>query len=176
MGTVVADQRRYSRPAVYLHWAIFLLVATAYLAIEIRGPKGSDSRIFWTATHLWAGVSVLTLSLFRIGWRFYRTPPAPEPDNAILMMLAKATHLLLYIFIVAQPILGILMINLGGHPVSLAGLGSFTVVGPNHDASKVVKWVHETLGNVFYFVIGLHALAALFHQFIKRDNVLRRMW
>lgn len=175
MPTALADQRRFSRPAVYLHWAIFLLVAIAYLSIEIRGPKGSDSRLFWTATHLWVGASVLTLSFIRLGWRFYKTPPAPEPDNAILLMFAKATHLLLYIFIIAQPILGILMINLAGHPVTLAGLGSFSVVGENLDASKVVKWVHETLGNVFYFVIGLHILAALFHQFIKRDNILRRM-
>ncbi|MCO8649276.1 cytochrome b, partial [Burkholderia multivorans] len=33
----------------------------------------------------------------------------------------------------------------------------------------------ELIGNAFYFVIGLHALAALYHHFIKRDDVLRRM-
>ncbi|PUA20039.1 cytochrome b [Glaciimonas sp. PCH181] len=175
MQTAAFPPQRFSRPAQFLHWAIFLLVALAYLAIEVRGPKGSASRIFWSATHYWAGISVLALSVIRLCWRFYQPPPAPEPDTAILLFLAKVTHLMLYIFIIAQPILGILTINFGGHPVTLAGLGSFTIVSPNHDLRDTVKWLHETLGNAFYFVIGLHALAALWHHFVKRDNTLRRM-
>jgi cytochrome b561 len=62
-------QDRYSKPAIFFHWAIFLLVALAYLAIEIRGPKGSDSRLLWTAVHFWAGTLVLTLAVFRLLWR-----------------------------------------------------------------------------------------------------------
>jgi len=42
-------ENRYSKPAIFFHWATFLLVALAWLAIEIRGPKGSDSRALWTA-------------------------------------------------------------------------------------------------------------------------------
>ncbi|SFI16441.1 cytochrome b561 [Collimonas sp. OK307] len=171
----LSPQERFSRPAILLHWAIFVLVALAYLAIEMRGPKGSASRIFWTATHFWAGFSVLILSIVRVAWRSYRSPPAPEADLPILQLLSKASHLALYIFIIAQPILGILTVNLGGHPVNLPGLGSFTVIGPDHDLAKTVKNIHETLGNVFYWVIGLHALAALWHHFVKRDNTLRRI-
>ncbi|PFH07909.1 cytochrome b561 [Collimonas sp. PA-H2] len=172
---IPSQQERFSRPAILLHWAIFLLVALAYLAIEMRGPKGSDSRAFWTATHFWAGCSVLILSLARVAWRSYKSPPAPVTAPPILQFLSTASHLLLYIFIIAQPILGILTVNLAGHPINLAGLGSFTVVGPDHDLGKSVKDIHETLGNVFYWVIGLHALAALWHHFVKRDNTLRRI-
>ncbi|MGB7192872.1 MAG: cytochrome b [Collimonas pratensis] len=168
-------QERFSRPAILLHWAIFLLVALAYLAIEMRGPKGSDSRVFWTATHFWAGCSVLILSVVRVAWRSYRSPPAPLVDLPVMQFLSKAAHLALYIFIIVQPILGILTVNLAGHPVNLAGLGSFTVIGPDHDLAKSMKTIHETLGNVFYWVIGLHALAALWHHFIKRDATLRRI-
>ncbi|MEO6921290.1 MAG: cytochrome b [Collimonas sp.] len=171
----LTPQERFSRPAIVLHWAIFLLVALAYLAIELRGPKGSDSRVFWTATHFWAGCSVLALSIVRVAWRGYKSPPAPEAAAPILQLLSKASHVLLYVFIIVQPILGILCVNLAGHPVALAGLGSLTIVGPNHDLGKLVKEIHETLGNVFYWVIGLHALAALWHHFIKRDNILRRI-
>lgn len=171
----LSPQERFSRPAILLHWAIFLLVAVAYLAIEMRGPKGSDSRTFWTATHFWAGCSVLALSIVRVAWRSYQKPPAPEAALPALQLLSKASHLLLYLFIILQPILGILCVNLAGHPVTLAGLGAFTIVGPDHDLAKTVKEVHETLGNVFYWVIGLHALAALWHHFIKRDNTLRRI-
>lgn len=171
----ISSQERYSRLAILLHWVVFLLVAIAYLAIEVRGPKGSDSRAFWSATHFWAGFGVLALSIVRVAWRNYKTPPPPEPDFPIMMYLSKAAHLALYIFIIVQPILGILLINLAGHPVNLAGLGSFTVVGENHDLSKVAKEIHVTLGNVFYWVIGFHALAALWHHYVKRDNTLRRI-
>ncbi|WP_211470582.1 hypothetical protein [Collimonas humicola] len=54
----------------------FLLVAVAYPATEIRGPKGSDSRAFSTAPHAWAGCSALMLSLVRVAWRSYTSPPA----------------------------------------------------------------------------------------------------
>ncbi|MFP3616376.1 cytochrome b, partial [Paraburkholderia sp. SIMBA_050] len=51
MRNILAKQTRYSSPAIFFHWIIFLLVALAYLAIEIRGPKGSDSRAFWMNVH-----------------------------------------------------------------------------------------------------------------------------
>ncbi|KVE36355.1 cytochrome b [Burkholderia sp. TSV86] len=176
MNSIFADQARYNRPAVFFHWAIFVLVALAYLAIEIRGPKGSDSRVFWSNVHLFAGTLVLTLAVLRIVWRFVSRAPQALPQSAWLSVLAKITHVALYVFIVAQPLLGIMLLNFGGKPVTLAWVDwSFTLFGPNPDLRPLVKEVHETVGNVFYYVIGLHALAALWHHFVKRDATLRRM-
>ncbi|EGD03748.1 cytochrome b [Burkholderia pseudomultivorans] len=176
MRNILAKQARYSSPAIFFHWAIFLLVALAYLAIEIRGPKGSDSRAFWMNVHLTAGTFVLVLSVLRVLWRAVSRVPEPVPQPALLSWLAKLAHFALYAFILAQPLLGILMINLGGKPVSLDWLGvSFTLVGPDKALRPTIKEAHELIGNAFYFVIGLHALAALYHHFVKRDDVLRRM-
>jgi cytochrome b561 len=176
MKNILTRQARYSTPAIFFHWAIFLLVALAYLAIEVRGPKGSASRVFWMNAHECAGTLVLVLSVLRVAWRALSRVPEPMPQPALLRWLAKLTHVALYVFIVAQPLLGIMTLNLAGHPVSLDWIGwSYTLFGPDKAIARTVKDAHELLGNTFYFVIGLHALAALYHHFVKRDGVLRRM-
>ncbi|MFP3502825.1 cytochrome b [Burkholderia sp. SIMBA_062] len=176
MRNILAKQTRYSSPAIFFHWIIFLLVALAYLAIEIRGPKGSDSRAFWMNVHLLAGTSVLVLSVLRVLWRMMSRVPEPIVQAPLLKRLSTLAHFALYLFIIAQPLLGIMMINMGGKPVSLDWIGvSFTLFGPDKALRPTIKEAHELLGNAFYFVIGLHALAALYHHFIRRDDVLRRM-
>ncbi|MFM0245922.1 cytochrome b561 [Burkholderia sp. GAS332] len=167
---------RYTTPAIFFHWAIFLLVALAYLAIEIRGPKGSDSRAFWSSVHFWAGTLVLGLAVLRLLWRLWAGAPAEIEGNRLLTFLARAAHLALYVFIFAQPLLGILMINTGGHPVTLAWLNlNYTLVGADPVARPLLKTAHEWLGNAFYWVIGLHALAAIAHHVVLKDRTLRRM-
>ncbi|AQT52392.1 cytochrome b [Burkholderia cenocepacia] len=176
MKNILAKQTRYSSPAIFFHWAIFLLVALAYLAIEIRGPKGSDSRAFWMNVHLMAGTFVLVLSVLRVLWRVVSRVPEAIPQATLLRWLSKLAHVALYVFIIVQPLLGIMMVNMGGKPVSLDWLGvSFTLFGPDKALRPTIKEAHELIGNAFYFVIGLHALAALYHHFIRRDDVLRRM-
>jgi cytochrome b561 len=171
-----ATQERYSKPAIFFHWAIFLLVAIAYFAIEIRGPKGSDSRVLWTAVHMWAGTLVLALAVLRLVWRLWRGAPAEVEANAVLTFLARLVHLALYLFIFAQPLLGMLMINTGGHPVTLLGTGwQIVLVGADPGAKHALQAAHVWLGNAFYWVIGLHALAAIAHQLIFRDRTLQRM-
>ncbi len=45
----------------------------------------------------------------------------------------------------------------------------------NFDLVDVLKEWHETLANLGYFVIGLHAAAALIHHYFWKDNTLLRM-
>ena len=106
MRNILAKQTRYSSPAIFFHWAVFLLVALAYLAIEIRGPKGSDSRVFWMNVHLTAGTLVLVLSVLRVLWRAVSRVPQAIPQAALLRWLSKLAHFALYLFILAQPLLG----------------------------------------------------------------------
>ncbi|MBA1363371.1 cytochrome b [Burkholderia gladioli] len=176
MKNILATQPRYNRPAIAFHWLIVLLVALGYLAIEIRGPKGTDSRLFWTNVHFCAGTLVLSLSILRVLWRFASRRPDPLPQPPVLAFLAKLSHLALYLFTLAQPLLGIAFVNMGGHPVTIAPLGvSFTLFDANPALRGPLKEAHELIGNSFYFVIGLHALAALWHHFVKRDATLRRI-
>ena len=38
-----------------------------------------------------------------------------------------------------------------------------------------LKEIHELIANAGYFIVGLHAAAAIFHHYIMRDNTLVRM-
>jgi cytochrome b561 len=166
----------YSKPAVFFHWAIVVLVAIAYFAIEVRGPKGTESRVLWSNVHFWAGSLVLAIAALRLVWRLWRGAPADIDRNRFMMFAARAAHLALYLFIFVQPLLGILMINTAGHPVTLAGLDwQIQLVGADPAAQHAIKEAHEFIGNLFYWVIGLHAAAALAHHLLLRDNTLRRM-
>ncbi|CAM2184072.1 superoxide oxidase [Paraburkholderia sacchari] len=176
MATYPASSERYSKPAIFFHWAVFLLVALAYLAIEVRGPKGSDSREFWSNVHFWAGTLVLALAVLRLAWRMWEGAPRDIDSNRLLTFLSRLVHVALYVFILVQPLLGILTINLGGKPVTLAGIDlQITLVGADPVARKAVKAAHELIGNAFYWIIGVHALAAIAHHVMFRDNTLRRM-
>jgi cytochrome b561 len=50
------------------------------------------------------------------------------------------------------------------------------LTGKNEGLANVYKDIHENLATVGYFLIGLHAAAALYHHYVKRDNTLRLMW
>ncbi|MCG1053560.1 cytochrome b [Mycetohabitans sp. B5] len=167
---------RYSKPAIFLHWAIFLLVALAYVAIEVRGPKGSDSRAFWNTIHFCSGSLVLALASLRLLWRLWHGVPAEVESTRILVFLARVVHLALYLFIFTQPLLGILMVNAGGNPVSLPIVGlDIRLIGADPVARPLLKAMHKFTGNLFYWVIGLHALAAIGRHVLLRDRTLRRM-
>jgi cytochrome b561 len=166
----------YSNPAIFFHWAIAVLVATACVAMQVRGPKGTDARIMWNNIHYGAGTLVLVLAVFRTLWRSWQGAPAEIDAPRVLTFLARLTHFALYAFIFMQPLLGVLMLNSAGYPAVLPGLGfSVRLVGADPLARKAIHDVHVALGLGFYWVIGLHACAALVHHFIFKDNTLRRM-
>jgi cytochrome b561 len=87
------------------------------------------------------------------------------------------THLALYLFLLIQPILGIITLQVGAKPVTLFGITLLPafVAAPNRVLSHQLEHIHGTLGTVFYYVIGLHIAAALWHHFVRRDNTLQRM-
>lgn len=171
---------RYDLPTVVFHWVIFLLVAAACAAVELKGmfPKGTPGRVLAMTVHEWAGALVLALAIPRLLWRLVRPAPSPEPRAAAMRLLAGAMHVLLYVYIFAQPLLGLVALNAGGHLLELPSLGLAIppLVAPDEALRQTVKDLHETVGTVFYLVIGLHAMAALFHHYMLGDDTLRRMW
>lgn len=173
---MVTTSLGYSRLAISFHWLSFLLVAVAYVAIEMRGPHNSQNHAFWMSMHVWGGTMLLLLSILRLGWRLWQGAPSPLPSPRLQIVCSQAVHIALYAFVILQPLLGMLSYNLGGKPVTLTGLNwSFSLVGPDPNLRHAVKEIHELLGNVFYGVIGVHAAVALFHHLVRRDNTLRRM-
>lgn len=179
-GSPLSPVGRYAPPAIFFHWAIALLIVIAYAAVITKGylPKGSAPRALSMAIHEWAGTLALLLAVPRLLWRLVKGAPAALPGQSWMVRAGSAVvHLLLYLFIFAQPVLGYLTLNAGGHVLTIPGLDVALpqFIAQDDAARRAIKDIHETVGNAFYWVIGLHALAALWHHYFRRDDTLRRM-
>ena len=170
---------RYGTPMIGLHWLTLLLVIAVYTCINVGElyPKGSDLRALWRSWHYMAGLGVLALVAVRLGVRLGSGPdPHVEPGMPRWQRrLADAVHVALYLFMLVMPLLGWLALSAGGKPILVAGVHLPMLVGENQPLAHALEEIHETLGTLGYFLIGLHAGAALLHHYVVRDNALQRM-
>ena len=169
---------RYSFASIVLHWVMLLVIAGVYAAIEFREfyPKGSEPREALKMWHFMLGLSVLGLVWLRIAARLVWAAPQSSPDGpAWREVTAKATHISLYIFMIAMPVAGWLILSTEGEPIPFFGLELPALVGVNEQFAEQMEEVHELGGTIGYWLIGVHAAASLFHHYILRDRVLARM-
>lgn len=169
---------RYGRALIALHWLMLALLAAVYACIELRElfDKGSDPRETLKALHFMLGLSVLLLLLPRIVLRLSNSPPAIEPAPAAWQQAAaRAMHLALYALMLLMPLAGWAMLSAAGKPIPFYGLELPPLLGEDKALAAQIKDLHETLGKVGYGLIALHAVAALLHHYVQRDNTLRRM-
>jgi cytochrome b561 len=169
---------RYGALTIGLHWLMLLLLAAVYAAIELRGifPKGSAENDAMKTWHFMLGLSVLVLAVLRLCVRLSAPTPRIVPTPPLWQTrLAGLVHIALYVLMIGLPLAGWLMLSASGKPVPFFGLQLPMLLDANKELAGQIKEVHETVATAGYFIIGLHALAALFHHYIARDNTLLRM-
>lgn len=174
-----ATAKRYPNSAILMHWLVLLLVIAAYACILLRTnyERGSDIREALKAWHFMLGLSVLAATFLRIGLRVlvWKTPPiTPEPPR-ILHLLSVAAHLAIYIWLIAMPFAGWTILSAEGDPIPFFGLELPPLTGVNETLAGQVEELHEAGGTLGYFLLGLHAAAALFHHYVMKDSTLVRM-
>ncbi|MBM7059791.1 cytochrome b [Pseudomonas sp. UL073] len=176
--SLTTSPSRYGRLSIALHWLMLVLIAGLYACIELKGnfPKGSETRELLKQWHFMLGLSVFALVWLRILGRLLSPTPRIEPAiPAWQNLLAKLMHLALYGLMIGAPLAGWLILSAAGKPIPFWGLELPALIGKNPDLAKQIKEIHETAGTVGYWLIGLHAGAALFHHFVSHDNTLTRM-
>ncbi len=171
---------RYSTAQRRLHWAMFLLVLVGYVAIEFRGEfeRGSVARTLMVQSHFWAGLVVLSLVGPRLWLRLTRgAPPITPALPGWQAWPSKLAHLALYAFLVAQPVLGLMTAWTDGKALMVPGTDWLlpALMAPDAALAHTLEDLHKTLGSFFYWVIGLHIVAGLYHHFLRRDDTLRRI-
>lgn len=170
---------RYGSVSIGLHWLMLLLIIGVYACIELRVlfPKGSDPREALKMWHFMLGLSVFFLVFLRLLLRLVNKPAPPinPPMARWQKLFATTVHYGLYLLMIGLPLAGWLTLSLAGKPIPFFSFQLPALVAENKELAKQVKEIHTTVGTAGYFLIGLHALAALFHHYILRDNTLRRM-
>jgi cytochrome b561 len=176
-GTILMNRTSYHPASVLLHWLLFILFAVALTAIELKGefPKGDPMRGNLMSLHMLAGQLVLLFAAFRLAARLRFGVPPEVAGPAWQTLSAKLVHILLYLVMFCLPISGILTVQSGGHEVMFFGWALPHLIAPDPDLRHTIKDMHELVGNAVYYLVGLHVLGALWHHFLRKDEVLRRM-
>ena len=159
-----------------LHWITALLVVLIYalgLGREAL-PKG-DVRILLLGLHMSLGICLLALVMVRIGWRIIAPAIEPMPLGRGAELAAKGAHLALYLLLIGVPLSGMLAAWFKGRTVGFFGLALSSPFTPDRAMGGWLEDVHEVGGHAIIILAGLHAIAALGHHFLLRDNALRRM-
>jgi cytochrome b561 len=180
---------RYGTVAMTLHWLIALLVIGNVIGgvTFAHFMSRSDPNFFTIVQlHKSTGLTILVLSILRLIWRLTNPVPALPPMSQPLRILARGTHYLFYFLIIAVPLAGWLMVSASSTGAPTLWYGLFQV--PSFDflaslpRSERVPWheTFETFHQVFAYsavlLLVLHVSAALYHQFSRHDDVLKRMW
>lgn len=168
---------KYSPTMRALHWLVVLAVSIAVVAIEIMDffPKGSAERAALFIVHQTAGLSVLALMVLRLLARVATQAPPPVPGTPLVQLAARLTHGALYVLMVGMPVLGLLALAWGGKPIQPFGLNLPLALTQDKTLAHWSKEIHESGATLVYIAAGLHAAAALWHEFILKDRLLRRM-
>ncbi|MFN3523888.1 MAG: cytochrome b, partial [Phenylobacterium sp.] len=182
-----AGQSRYSAVAIVLHWTIAAaIILQIVLAGRMEGPA-SPTVFAVTQLHKSIGISILLLSLVRIGWRLFNPPP-PEtyPMARWEHVLARIVHWGFYVLMIAVPLTGWIMVSTSrlAFPTLLFGVvpwphvpGLEGLEGAARSAWHEVGEVgHDVLVKGIYVLLALHVAGALKHQLLKPgEPVLARM-
>jgi cytochrome b561 len=175
-----AASRRYSLGAIAFHWIIAILIMLNFIGAWVAEDAAKAEKLQMMANHKAMGLTILLLTVLRLVWRATHTPP-PLLDSlkSWETALAKVVHGLFYVLMLGIPLAGWAMHSAysGGAPVSFFGLFDYPglPLAQAKATAGIFGEMHELFAGLMLFLLGLHVLAALKHQFVDRDATMRRI-
>ena len=173
----MAQVDHFDAAAVALHWTTAALIVVAFtLGLSVDAfPKTWENAV--VNTHALLGIAILVLTAARVAWRFGHPPPPIPPDAAgpLMRRAAAVVHFLLYSLMVVVPLIGIPTLLYRGRGLDL---GVLQLPSPFARTPEIFRPLTEAHEVAAYSLIGLaaaHMLAALYHHFVRRDEVLLQM-
>ncbi|MFD2231212.1 cytochrome b [Alkalimarinus sediminis] len=171
-------QERYGSLSIAMHWLMLILMVLVYTTVELHElfDKGSEPRDLLKSLHFMFGMSIFFLVWIRLALRFMGPSPAISPTPANYQKKAATVmHIALYGLMIITPFMGWLLLSSVGRPVPFFGIELPTLIAENEEIKPLIKEIHQTIGSTGYYLIALHAVAALFHHYVQKDNTFTRM-
>jgi cytochrome b561 len=156
--------KRYHPVLVTLHWLTLVLLLGAGLLSDAGGRSPIE-------IHMIIGALLLVVMLTRLVVRFATKRPAwADTGNATLNQLGELVHYALYLA-------AFLILGVGGVMAYQRGLIAYAMgLGSTVSRPSPIVGIHELGWSLVLLLIFVHVGAALYHQFILKDNLLSRMW
>lgn len=169
---------RYNAVARLFHWAVVVLlvmqISTKLIAPYVL-PESAEGAI--NAWHLSIGSTILFLMLLRLAWRFtHPVPPSPADLPLPLRMMSRATHWAFYTVLIILPLLGWAAASAYGAQVNLFGFIPLPALGPKDiPLGERIGDLHGVLAVALLGLMALHIAGVMYHAFVKKDGVAKRM-
>jgi len=144
-----------------------------------------DTLVMQTSNaHHTLGLLVLAIAGFRLAWRLSNpTPELPTNLLAYQRYLARVTHVALYALMFLYPLSGWAALSAyeGEFPIFFFGYDHVPRIVPQVIEGEPFDYpffaqIHRSLWRIGGVVLLLHVTGALWHQYVARDGILRRMW
>jgi cytochrome b561 len=174
-NSAAARPSNYDAVARSLHWLMALLIVATFvlgLVVDVF-PKSWEYGI--VLAHKDIGIAILILLAARLAWRLRHKPPHSSELSPLMAGLSGVAHVGLYLLMLAVPILGIAYAVQRGQSFDFGLFSVGPFIADSHAAARPVREIHELSSYALIGIAALHALAALWHHFIRKDGVLRRM-
>ncbi len=167
----------YGIIAKSFHWLMAALLIGMFIIAYIMINMGK-SPYRWTLydIHKATGLLIFVLFAMRLFWRMLNTQPTLSHIPRWQQRAAKTNILFLYLLMCIMPITGFLTSTLGGHDITFYGLFTITAYAHNEVASDFFGQAHEIISYLLIAAFSLHVMGALYHHFLLKDGVLKRMW
>jgi cytochrome b561 len=165
----------YSRISIAFHWLIAFMIVGSMISGIAHNYVDEATAAGLMRTHMPAGLTILVLSIARLGWRIaHGFPSLPGETHRLDAVVARATHAALYAFMVSIPLAGWLAAS-GRGGFSYFGLFQVAPLPVSKDVADLFADAHAALAIAMLVLLALHIAGALKHHFIDRDDVLARM-
>jgi cytochrome b561/polyisoprenoid-binding protein YceI len=184
---MAASRTRYTTVAIVIHW----LIAAAIIFQIILGwrmgdgPKGPTTYALFQL-HKSIGITILLLSVLRLAWRLFNTPPAaPEGQPKWEQAASKLVHIGFYVIMIGLPLTGWILVSASRVPIPTLLYGVVPwphipgipelAAGPKHVWHEIGELGHGVLVKVTYLLLALHLGAVAKHQILDKDEVFANM-
>lgn len=165
----------YGSVAKFFHWTIAILILSmlvfGYFLEDI--PKEYSGLAY--SVHKLTGLTILFLVLLRLCWVAINPKPRLPARNAFERLSELTVQYTLYVCMIAMPLVAWIGSSSGGKPPHLGNIQFALPIPPNKPLIETSFYMHNTIAIILIVFISIHFLAALFHYFVRRDNVLQRM-
>ena len=165
---------RYDTPTIVLHWLTAGLVVALWIIGETVDFPSGAWRVDYRSVHIVLGFVLAFILIARVDWRIRRGLTMPPDRHRLRAAAAKAMHWVLYLLLFATVAVGMTYEFARGDSLfNLFQMPSFA-----HGNRALIHWIggyHALAANTVLILAGLHAVVALSHHYIMRDDVLARM-
>lgn len=169
---------RYHPLLVALHWlmALMILAALAFGSLRLDPlPNDHPDKIMALFGHMSVGIAILVLLLVRLVVRLRSEhPPVADAGHRVLNAVGKITHWLFYVLVFAMCASGLATAFMAGLPAIVFG-GSGDPL-PRDFSGIFPREIHDEVSDLLIALILVHVAAAIYHQVVLKDSLLRRMW